>query len=130
MLEDVHWAEPTLLDLVDYLASWASDAPILVLCLARPTLLEERAGWGRANTIALQPFSPEESAELVADLTRDGELPDTVQTRIVAVAEGNALFVEQLHAYLTEDLGPGQVETVPPSIEALLASRLDALDAG
>jgi DNA-binding SARP family transcriptional activator len=129
VLEDVHWAEPTLLDLVEYLDSWASDAPILVLCLARPTLLEERAGWGRSNAIALQPLSPEESAELVADLTREGELPDAVRARIVAVAEGNALFVEQLHAYLTEDVEPGEV-AVPPSIEALLASRLDALDAG
>jgi DNA-binding SARP family transcriptional activator len=130
VLEDVHWAEPTLLDLVEYLDSWASDAPILVLCLARPTLLEERAGWGRSNAIALQPLSPEESAELVADLTREGELPDAVRARIVAVAEGNALFVEQLHAYLTEDVEPAEVESVPPSIEALLASRLDALDAG
>jgi DNA-binding SARP family transcriptional activator len=129
VLEDVHWAEPTLLDLVDYLDSWASDAPILVLCLARPTLLEERAGWGRSNAIALQPLSPEESAKLIADLTREGELPDAVRARIVAVAEGNALFVEQLHAYLTEDVEPGEVP-VPPSIEALLASRLDALDAG
>ena len=130
VLEDVHWAEPTFLDLVDYLDSWASDAPILFLCLARPTLLDERAGWGRSNVIALQPFSPEESAELVADLTRAGELPDTVRARIVAVAEGNALFVEQLHAYLTEDVEPAEVEAVPPSIEALLASRLDALEAG
>jgi len=129
VLEDVHWAEPTLLDLLDYLDSWASDAPLLVLCLARPTLLEERPGWGRSNAIALQPLSPEESTELIADLTRERELPDAVRARIVAVAEGNALFVEQLHAYLTEDVEPSEV-AVPPSIEALLASRLDALDAG
>jgi DNA-binding SARP family transcriptional activator len=129
IFEDVHWAEPTLLDLVDYLDSWASDAPILVLCLARPTLREERPGWGRSNTVALQPLSPEESAELVSDLTQERELSDAASARIVAVAEGNALFVEQLHAYLTEDVEPDEV-AVPPSIEALLASRLDALDAG
>jgi tetratricopeptide (TPR) repeat protein len=130
VLEDIHWAEPTLLDLVAYLDSWASDAPILMLCLARPTLLEERPGWGRSNAIELQPFSADESIELVAALADERGLPDTVRARIVAVAEGNALFVEQLHAYLTEDVEPGEVESVPPSIEALLASRLDALDAG
>ena len=130
VLEDVHWAEPTLLDLVDYLASWASDASIVVLCLARPTLLEERAGFGRSNTIELQPLSADESAELVADLAREGVLPDAVRDQIVATAEGNALFVEQLHAYLTEDVAPDEIEAVPPSIEALLASRLDALEVG
>jgi class 3 adenylate cyclase len=131
VLEDVHWAEPTLLDLVEYLESWISDAPVLVLCLARPTLLEERAGWGRsasAETIELHPFSTEESAELVAGLVGEGELSDAVRARIVEAAEGNALFVEQLHAYLTEDVGRGQVPSVPPSIEALLASRLDTLE--
>jgi tetratricopeptide (TPR) repeat protein len=133
VLEDVHWAEPTLLDLVEYLDSWISDAPVLVVCLARPSLLEERAGWGRspsAETIALQPLTAEESAELVTGLAGEGDLPKALRARIVAVAEGNALFVEQLHAYLTEDVEPGEVEVIPPSIEALLASRLDALEPG
>jgi DNA-binding SARP family transcriptional activator len=133
VLEDIHWAEPTLLDLVEYLDSWIADAPVLVLCLARPTLLEERAGWGRsasAETISLQPLSADESAELVAELAGERELSEAVRARIVAVAEGNALFVEQLHAYLTEDVEPDEVESVPPSIEALLASRLDTLETG
>jgi DNA-binding SARP family transcriptional activator len=131
VLEDVHWAEPTLLDLVEYLESWISDAPVLVLCLARPSLLEERAGWGRsasAETIELRPFSAEESRELVAELVGERELPDALQARIVEAAEGNALFVEQLHAYLAEDVGPDEAPAVPPSIEALLASRLDTLE--
>ena len=133
VLEDVHWAEPTLLDLVEHLASWISDAPVLVLCLARPSLLEERAGWGRrpsAETIDLQPLSAEESAELVAELTEEHWLSEAVRTRIVSAAEGNALFVEQLLAHLTEDKATADAETVPPSIEALLASRLDALETG
>jgi DNA-binding SARP family transcriptional activator len=133
VLEDIHWAEPTLLDLVEYLDSWVSDAPVVVLCLARPTLLEERGGWRRsasAETIVLQPLSSDESAELVAELVGDGELSEAVRARIVEVAEGNALFVEQLHLYLTEDATRDEVETVPPSIEALLAARLDLLEAG
>jgi len=131
VLEDVHWAEPSLLDLVEYLESWISDAPVLVLCLARPSLLEERAGWGRsaAETLDLRPFSAEEATELVTELASGRDLADALRDRIVSVAEGNALFLEQLHAYLTSDLGTADVETVPPSIEALLASRLDTLEA-
>ena len=133
VLEDVHWAEPTLLDLVEHLQSWISDAPVLVLCLARPSLLEERAGWGRGasrETIVLEPFSAEEAAVLVAELSEEGGLSEAVRARIVSAAEGNALFVEQLHAYLTEDVTAADAEAVPPSIEALLASRLDALEPG
>jgi DNA-binding SARP family transcriptional activator len=133
VLEDVHWAEPTLLDLVEYLESWITDAPVLVVCLARTSLLEQRPGWGRSpstETIILQPLSGDECAELVAELVGEGELSEAVRARIVEAAEGNALFVEQLHAYLTEDVEPGDVESVPPSIEALLASRLDTLEPG
>jgi DNA-binding SARP family transcriptional activator len=131
VLEDVHWAEPSMLDLVEYLESWISDAPVLVLCLARPSLLEERPGWGRSSqTIELRPLSTEEAAELVVGLAAESELPDALRERIVTVAEGNALFLEQLHAYLTEDVGATEVDTVPPTVEALLASRLDTLEAG
>ena len=130
VLEDVHWAEPTLLDLVEYLGAWSSEAPVLVLCIARPELLDKRPGWRTTTeTIPLAPLSSDESETLLAELGAEAELSERTRTRILEAAEGNALFVEQLLAYVTEDVGPERLEEkVPPSIEALLASRLDALD--
>jgi DNA-binding SARP family transcriptional activator len=124
VLDDVHWAEPTLLDLVEYLAAWVSEAPVLVLCLARPDLLEHRPGWAE-RAIRLEPLSRAESAELVGALA---EVADDVRSRVVNVAEGNALFVEQLLAYVVEDEAPESLDSLPPSLEALLASRIDRLE--
>ncbi|HEV8602009.1 MAG TPA: BTAD domain-containing putative transcriptional regulator [Gaiellaceae bacterium] len=130
VLEDVHWAEPTLLDLVEYLGAWTSDAQALVLCIARPELLEKRPGWeSSTETITLDPLSGAETGTLLAELAGETELSEKTRARIVAVAEGNALFVEQLLAYITDDVGPDALEeAVPASIEALLASRLDSLE--
>jgi DNA-binding SARP family transcriptional activator len=129
VLEDIHWAEPTLLELIEYLGTWISEAPVLMLCLARPELLEKRPGWGaQAETIVLDPLSEDEAHMLVGELAGAIGVSDEVRSRIVEAAEGNALFVEQLHAYVTEDVGPEELESVPPSIEALLASRLDRLE--
>jgi DNA-binding SARP family transcriptional activator len=129
VLEDVHWAEPTLLELIEYVSTWVSDAPVLVVCLARPELLDKRPGWGaQAKTIVLDPLSEDEAHMLVHELAGAIGVSDDVRRRIVEAAEGNALFVEQLHAYVTEDVGGEELESVPPSIEALLASRLDRLE--
>ena len=124
VLDDVHWAEPTLLDLVEYLAAWVSDAPVLVLCLARPDLLEGRPGWAEGG-IQLERLSKEESAELVGELA---DVADEIRSRVVEIAEGNALFVEQLLAYVLEDDAPGALDSLPPSLETLLASRIDRLE--
>jgi tetratricopeptide (TPR) repeat protein len=123
VLEDVHWAEPTLLDLVEYLAAWASEAPLLVLCLARPDVLERRPGWAD-GALRLQPLSRDEATELVGELA---DVADDVRSRVVEAAEGNALFVEQLLAYVMEEEAQTQ-GALPPSVEALLASRLDRLE--
>ena len=130
VLEDIHWAEPTLLDLIEYLAAWVSDTPILVIGIARAELLEQRPGWASTmETISLGPLSGDDSAALLDELARESDLSDKARVRIVEVGEGNALFVEQLLAYVTEDVGPEGVEdAIPPSIDALLASRLDSLD--
>jgi DNA-binding SARP family transcriptional activator len=129
VIEDMHWAEPTLLDLVEYLSAWSSDEPVLVLALARPELLDERPGW-RTTTeaIALAPLSSGESETLLSGLGAE-ELSSLTRARILEIAEGNALFVEQLLAYVTEDVAPERLDqSIPPSIDALLASRLDALE--
>jgi class 3 adenylate cyclase/tetratricopeptide (TPR) repeat protein len=127
VFEDIHWGEPTLLDLIEYFAGWIREAPVLVLCLARPDLLERQPSWltPRANTsaIPLTPLSPAETDLLLGD----SELRLTVRARIAAAAEGNPLFIEQMVALLAEEGGSGETIPIPPSIQALLAARLDRL---
>ncbi len=86
VFEDVHWAEPTLLDFVDYLAAQATGAPILALCLARPDLIAERGGWEASLT--LEPLTDDQARELAGD--------EPHADRIAEIAEGNPLYVEQL----------------------------------
>lgn len=125
VLEDVHWAQPTLLDLVEYLASTTQEA-VLLLCLARPELLEERRGWPRGDSAAsllLEPLGSEDTEKLVTDRLAGRMLPAEAVARVVEMAQGNPLFVEQLLAALRQD---GQL-SMPPSVQALLAARLDRL---
>lgn len=127
--EDLHWAEPTLLDLVEYVVGWSHDAPILVLCLARPELVERRptliAPQPNAEALALEPLSERETEALLGHL--ETELPAAERERIGAAAEGNPLFVEQMAAMAAERNGEGFA--IPPSIHALLVERLDRLSA-
>ena len=123
VLDDLHWAEPTFLDLVEYVADFAA-APILLLCTARSELLDARPAWTsprpNALTLALEPLRAEDAAALV------GEVDDDTRRRILDAAEGNPLFVEQLVAMRQE--GSGDFD-VPPTIQALLAARIDSLAA-
>jgi DNA-binding SARP family transcriptional activator len=129
VLDDIHWAEPTLLDLVEYLGEWAG-AAVLVLCAARRELLEARPAWaGPTSTgfvVELEPLAPDEVTKLVLGLAEQEIDPD-IERRIVEQAGGNPLFAEQLLALATEAPGLALGET-PPTVEALLASRLDRLD--
>ena len=100
VLEDIHWAEPTLLDLVEYLGAWASEAPILVLCLARPDLLDKRPGWkSTTETITLEPLSGTRPGPSSPSLPRRRSFRRDARSNRSS-AEGNALFVEQLLAYV------------------------------
>jgi class 3 adenylate cyclase/tetratricopeptide (TPR) repeat protein len=129
--DDVHWASPTLLDLIEYLAGWMRDAPVLLLVLARSELLELRPTWAtpRANAtiLALEPLSHAESDLLLARLADGVELRADTRERIVGAAEGNPLFVEQLAAMAAEAGGDADKLRMPPTIQALLAERLDRL---
>jgi len=125
VLDDVHWAEPALLDLVDYVDARVGETPVRVLCLARPELLEQRPAWA-ARHLSLEPLADEETRELVA---ATAELEDDARERIVALAEGNPLYAQQLAAYAAESgkaLEPG---AMPATIDAVLAGRLGRLDA-
>jgi DNA-binding SARP family transcriptional activator len=128
--DDVHWAEPTLLDLVEYLGEWA-EGPILVLCLARRDLLETRPAWGGPTStgflVELEPLPAEEAAELVAELAYE-PVARELQDRIVEHSGGNPLFAQQLVA-LAQEAPELPIETAPASVEALIGSRLDRLEA-
>jgi DNA-binding SARP family transcriptional activator len=129
VLDDIHWAEPTLLDLVEYLGEWA-EGRVLVLCAARRELLESRPAWGGPTStgfiVELTPLEAEEVGQLLLGLAEEPVDPD-VERRIVEHAGGNPLFAEQLLALATEAPDFTREET-PPTVEALLASRLDRLD--
>jgi DNA-binding SARP family transcriptional activator len=129
VLDDIHWAEPTLLDLIEYLGEWG-EAPMLVLCAARRELLEARPAWaGPTSTgfvIGLEPLTPDDVSMLISRLASDPVDPE-IQDRIVEHAGGNPLFAEQLLALAAEAADPA-LDDPPPSVETLLASRLDRLD--
>ena len=128
VLEDIHWAEPALLDLLELLPDTVRDAPVFLLCLARPDLLEERPRW--EVSLALEPLTAGESDLLIDRLLGETELPGPLRARVAEAAEGNALYVEQALAYLGEhDAEDGELE-MPPTIKALLDARLDRLPAG
>ncbi len=127
VFDDLHWAEETLLDLVEHVADLARDAPILLLCMARPDLLERRQSWGggkwNATTVLLEPLDAAESAELIGKL---GRSPDELsgadrpgRRGQPALPRGDARPRPRRH--------DGKVD-VPPTIQALLAARLDQLD--
>jgi tetratricopeptide (TPR) repeat protein len=142
--DDIHWAEPTFLDLVEYLGDWIRSVPVLVVCQARPELLEVRPAWltakDNASLVALRPLNAPESDTLIRGLVGDAELPREARARIAAVGEGNPLFVEEIlrmlvdHGVLRSQDGRWSVSgdlsevTIPPTIHALITARLDRLE--
>jgi class 3 adenylate cyclase len=124
-VDDLQWAEPMLFDLLDHIGDRSQGAPILLLCTARPWLLEDRPGWGagkpNATTVRLAPL-PIESCEALLDQLGDGLGPET-RARVVVASEGNPLFLEEMVALVHER---GTV-AVPSTIQALLAARLERL---
>ena len=120
VFEDIHWAEPTLLDVIEHLRGQVSGVPLLVLCLARTELLVERPGW--PDALQLLPLPDRQTLSLLEAAA--GGVEPNVRSRIVEIAEGNPLYAEQLLAYVVDG---GAIDAVPPSIEALLASRFEQL---
>lgn len=128
LLEDVHWAEPTLLDLVEHVSRWSRDAPILLLCVSREELLEARPRWEGA-LVRLEPLSAGDATELLDALDARSLLSPELRTRVAEVAQGNPLYTEQLVAMLVDEArAAADLVELPPTIQALLAARLDRLD--
>ena len=125
VFEDVHWADPALLDLIELLAARLHDLPVLLLTLSRPELLDARPAWGGGllaySTLPLEPLGGGEAQQLALHLLG----ADTKAAQVAQAAEGNPLFIEQLAAVMSESGAPA--ETLPGTIRGLVSARLDAL---
>ncbi|MDX6473737.1 MAG: hypothetical protein QOK22_2553 [Gaiellaceae bacterium] len=132
VFEDLHWAEPAFLDLVEHVVDGVRDAPMLVLCTARPEALESRpslaGGRPGVASAVLEPLSKNESDQLLEHLAGDVELEAGVRERITAAAEGNPLFLEQMLAMVGEQADRDEELVTPPTIRRLLSARLDQLE--
>jgi class 3 adenylate cyclase/tetratricopeptide (TPR) repeat protein len=131
VLDDVHWAEPTLLDLVEHVLEFTEDAPLLVVGLARPEFFEQRPLWASQREefalIRLEPLTEAQAEALIDALATDKAFSAEIRNRIGAASEGNPLFVEQMVAMLAENGHAENGYAVPPTIQALLAARIDEL---
>jgi class 3 adenylate cyclase/tetratricopeptide (TPR) repeat protein len=146
VFDDIQWGERTFLDLIDHIADWSRDAPILLICMARPDLLDLKPDWAggkiNATTILLRPLDDPDCARLIENLLGSAELAEEIRTQVAGAAEGNPLFVEQMLSMLIDegvlrsDRGTWVASndltgiSVPPTISALMSARLDRLDAG
>ena len=127
VFDDVHWADEPLLELVGYLSSHLADHRVMLVALARPEFLEARPTWGSGLTahtaITLSPLLPEDASEFARTLLDDEQASATI-SKIVAAAEGNPLFIEELVASVGEDSKP---DDLPATVRAAIAARIDAL---
>ena len=142
-IDDLQWAEPKFLELVEHVADFARDAPILLACMARPELLDDHPGWAggkmNATSILVEALGAEECGMLVANLLADDSVDAAVRTRIADAAEGHPLYAEEITGLLVDEgrlvlkegrwVATGDLSDVPvpPTISALLAARLDRL---
>ncbi|MGZ8695193.1 MAG: AAA family ATPase, partial [Gaiellaceae bacterium] len=134
VFEDIHWAEEPLLELIEHLATWVKEAPLLIVALARPELLDLRPDWGggrvRATSIELEPLSSELSEQLataLVDASGDQPLSFDIRRAALEKTDGNPLFVEEMVRMLVEDGGNGRARRIPDTLQALIAARIDRL---
>jgi len=130
VFEDVHWADDGLLDFVDELVSWTSGVPLVVVCTARPELLDRRPGWGggklNATTLALSALSSDQTAEIVGIVLERSGLPSAMRDSLAERAGGNPLYAEQF-AELHAERGSGAELGLPETLQGIIAARLDGL---
>ena len=130
VVEDLHWADESLLDFVDQLVDWVTDVPLLVVGTARPELLERRPGWGggklNATTLALAPLSDDETALLLGQLLDRPVLAADSQRMLLERAEGNPLYAEQF-AELFLEQGSAEALSLPETLQGIISARLDGL---
>jgi class 3 adenylate cyclase/tetratricopeptide (TPR) repeat protein len=131
VIDDLQWAEPEFVDLVEHVADLSRDAPIFLLCVARNELLDARPGWSggklNATTLLLEPLGVGDCERLIDNLLGERDLGSEARKRITAASGGNALFVEEMVAMVRES-GDGDHLAVPPTINAVLQARIDTLE--
>lgn len=142
VFEDLHWADPALLDLIEHVVDWSSDLPMLILCAARPELYDLRPGWGggkrNSTAIALPPLSETETATLLSGLLDQAVLPADTQRVLLDRSGGNPLYAEEFVRMLTDRgilqrsgrtmrLVPHREVLVPETVQAIIGARLDTL---
>ena len=142
VFDDIHWAEPTFLDLIEDILDASLGVPLLLVCAARHELREDRPGFAagrRAAQIDLAELSRTESGRVVRNVLGEASLPTPLEQRILGLAEGNPLFIEQMLSMLIDDgrlreqagrwvfSGPADVVSVPGNVSSLLGARLDRL---
>ena len=142
LFDDIHWAEPTFLDLIGRLIASTEDAPVMLLCTARRELLEKQPSWAEGageSRIVLTRLSDADAGQVIENLLGQAGLSERARSKVVDAAEGNPLFVEQLLSMLIdngvlrfvdgrwEPTGDLSAIAIPPTIHALLAARLDQL---
>ncbi len=145
VFEDLHWADPVLVEFLEHLVDWASGVPLLILCTGRPELYERHPGWGGGKrnsfTVALSPLGAEDTARLISELLTQAVLPAEVQSALVERSGGNPLYTEEFVKMLVDRgvlsrpggdggawrLSPGADIPLPDSLQALIAARLDTL---
>jgi class 3 adenylate cyclase/tetratricopeptide (TPR) repeat protein/type II secretory pathway predicted ATPase ExeA len=145
LIDDIHWAEPAFLDLLESVVESVEDAAVLLLATARHELLEERPQWGegeRLTRLVLQPLGDQAVAQVVTNLLGSAGLSPELVERVIEAAEGNPLYVEQMLSMLIDRgvvrrregrwvaLSSGAEIEVPPTIQALMEARLDRLERG
>jgi class 3 adenylate cyclase/tetratricopeptide (TPR) repeat protein len=138
VVEDLHWADDTMLEFIEHLRDEATDAPILMICTARPELFTNRPQWGGGSrdslTIGLAPLSPMETAELAAALSKRPVMPASAQQALLERSGGNPLYVTEYvrlaaEKGLLDHLGDDKDLPLPTSVQAIIAARLDLLSA-
>ena len=133
VFEDIHWAEEPLLELIDHLAQWVRERALLIVCLARPELLDVRPGWGggriRSTAIELEPLAREESEALADALLAEHDISERITAHLLEKTEGNPLFVEETVRMLLEE-GTDRSDRIPDTLQALIGARIDRLPAG
>ncbi|HYS02310.1 MAG TPA: adenylate/guanylate cyclase domain-containing protein [Candidatus Eisenbacteria bacterium] len=143
VVDDLQWAEPPVIEIVEQLAERSVDVPMLLICIARPEFLEARRDWGsgkpNSTTITLDPLNPEETGTLISRLLEIEALPANLRAQIIERSAGTPLFCEEFIQMLIDDgrlvrdgsswRAMGQIDQieVPHSIQAVLAARLDGL---
>ena len=133
VFEDIHWAEEPLLELIEHMTAWVRDGSLMIVCLARPELLDVRSDWGggrvRATAIELEPLTATDSETLIEALAEDGAVSPETRRKLLEKTGGNPLFLEEVMLDVAECGEELATARIPDTIQALIASRIDRLAA-